>query len=266
MRSEEQGSVAAAEDFGFEEAAKFRGSDGVQAASGFVEQKYVRLVEQGASETQTLDRSRGERAELAVECFSEMELFREQRDTLRRGGVRKMIEAPEEAQILAAGESRVKAEVTAGMIADLAADGARVENGIVSGDLRMAMRGKKQRGENFEEGRFSRAVCTQERQRFAGANLEGNSGERDHGRFFKWLQESAPAAARGRKQFFEGCNSNRGFRHDKTYSVSVARRQSVARNGQVGVVRRILCREGRKGGNGRGRTKKCDGRIYPHRG
>jgi len=62
-----------------------------------------------------------------------------------------MIEAAEEPQILAAGKASVEAEIAAGMIPELAANGARIENGIVSRDLRAALGGKKQCGENAEK-------------------------------------------------------------------------------------------------------------------
>jgi hypothetical protein len=140
-----------------------------------------------------------------------------------------VIQASKETQIFAPGKAGVKAEIAAGVVADLAANGAGIENGIVSRDLRVAVGGKKQRGENLEQRGFAGAVSAQKNQRFAGAYFEGNSGERYDGRFFKWLEKGAPAAARGRKRFLESCDVNRGFRHDETYSVSVARRQSAAR-------------------------------------
>jgi len=80
-----------------------------------------------------------------------MELFREKRDALRSGGIRKVIEAAEEPQILAAGKPGIEAEVASGMIAKLAANGARVENGIVPSDLSATLGRKKQCGENAEK-------------------------------------------------------------------------------------------------------------------
>lgn len=62
-----------------------------------------------------------------------------------------MVEAAEEAQIFAAGEPGIEANVAAGVITELAANGARVENGIVSCDLRAAAGGEQQCGENAKE-------------------------------------------------------------------------------------------------------------------
>jgi hypothetical protein len=132
-----------------------------------------------------------------------------------------MVEAAEEPQIFAAGKPSVEAEVAPGVIPELAADAARVEDGIVSCDLRAALRGEEQCGENPEERGFARAVCSQQRQRFARTDVEGNPGEGYYRWFFEWLQKRTPADSRGRKRFLEIFDANRGFRHDATYSVSV---------------------------------------------
>jgi hypothetical protein len=49
VRGEEQRSIAAAENLGLEEAAKFRSGDGVETSRWFIEQKNAGLVKQGAS-------------------------------------------------------------------------------------------------------------------------------------------------------------------------------------------------------------------------
>ena len=51
-----------AHDFRFQEAAKLRGGDGVEAARRLVEQQDAGPMEKGASEAETLDRASGERA------------------------------------------------------------------------------------------------------------------------------------------------------------------------------------------------------------
>ncbi len=168
VRGEEQRSIAAAEDFGFEEAAKIGGGDRVEAAGGFIEEEDAGLVEQGASEAEALDCAGGKRAHLAVQGFFEMELLGENGDALCGGGIRKMIEAAKEAQILAAGEAGVEADVAAGVVAELAANGARVENGVMSGDLCAAAGREQKRGENAEESGLARAICAEQRQCFAG--------------------------------------------------------------------------------------------------
>jgi len=75
VRGEEQGSIAAAENLGLEEAAKFGSGDSVKAARGFIEEKDAGLVEQSAGEAQALHGAGRKRAHLAIESFFDMELF-----------------------------------------------------------------------------------------------------------------------------------------------------------------------------------------------
>ena len=131
-----------------------------------------------------------------------------------------MIEAAEEAEVFAAGQPRVEAAVTAGVIAELAAYGAWVENGVVAGNSRMALSGQEQSGENAEERGFTGTVRAKQGQCFARANFERDSGEGDDARLFERLEQRAPAAAGGRERLFEVCNADRRFAHDETYSVS----------------------------------------------
>lgn len=72
-----------------------------------------------------------------------------------------MVEAAEEAQVFTPGEARVKTEVTAGVTAELAPDGAGLENTIVSRDFHVTVGGEEQRGENFEERGFAGAIRAQ---------------------------------------------------------------------------------------------------------
>jgi len=197
-------------------------------------------VEKGASQAKALHRSGRERTHLAVESFFEMELLYEKIDALRGGGFRKMIKATEEAQIFAASKPGVEADVAAGVIAELAANGARLEHGIVPGDLRAAAGGEKQRGENAEERGFARAVCAEQCQRFARTHFEGKPGESNDAGLFEWLEQGTQAGAGGRKKLLESCNTYRGFRHDETYSVSAARRQSSRDERQMAPNRREL--------------------------
>jgi hypothetical protein len=132
-----------------------------------------------------------------------------------------MIEAAEEPQIFAAGKPSVEADVAPGVVAELAADAARVEHGIVSCDLRAAFGGEKKCGKNAQQGGFAGAVGAQQRQSFARTHFEGNPGQRYDRWFLEWLQKRPPAAARRRKGFLEISNANRGFRHDGIYSLSV---------------------------------------------
>jgi len=144
VRGKEDGGYAGAEDFGFEVATKFGGGDGVEAAGWFVKQENLRLMEQRAGETQALDRSGGESANLAVESFGEVKLIGECGDTLRGGGGRKLIEAAKKEQIFAAGEAWIEAVIGAGVIAEAAADVAGIFDGVVTRDRSVAARWNEQ--------------------------------------------------------------------------------------------------------------------------
>jgi hypothetical protein len=75
-------------------------------------------------------------------------------------------------------------------------------------------------------------------------HLEGNPAKSDDGRLFERLEKGAPAAARRRKIFFEGCNAYGGFEHDETYSASAARRQSVREEEQPASNRKLISLHG----------------------
>ena len=74
MGCEEKSGLAAAKDFSFQEAAKLGGTDGIQAARRLIQQENPRLVNESASEAQTLHGTGRERTNLAVEDFFEMKL------------------------------------------------------------------------------------------------------------------------------------------------------------------------------------------------
>jgi hypothetical protein len=87
VRSEEQGSITAAQHLGFEEPAKFGSSDGVETARRFIEKQNARLVKKRASEAEALNGAGRERANLAVKSLCKMELFGKKGDALFSGGV-----------------------------------------------------------------------------------------------------------------------------------------------------------------------------------
>src|SRR5580704_3454721 len=114
-----------------------------------------------------------------------------------------MIEAAKETQVFAARQPGIETDVGAGVIAELAANGARIENGIVPCDLCAASSREQQRGQNAEESGFTGAICAQQRQGFAGTHFERNPGEGGDRRLFERLQKGTPAAAGGRKRLLE---------------------------------------------------------------
>ena len=156
--SEKKRGCAGLQDLRSEEMAERCGGDGVEAACGFVKEKNARQVHEGASETETLDGAGGERADLAVEGFGELELRGELSDAIACDGAGKMIELAEEDKILAASEAGVETEVAAGVVAEIAADFSGGLCGVVAGDGSTATRGEKKRRENPEQGGFAGAV------------------------------------------------------------------------------------------------------------
>lgn len=75
VRSEKKGCALTRQDFGFQEAAEIGGSEGIETAGGFIEEKHFGLVEKRADQTQALDGARGEGAHLTVESTTQFEAF-----------------------------------------------------------------------------------------------------------------------------------------------------------------------------------------------
>src|SRR5438132_1193869 len=87
------------------------------------------------------------------------------------------------------------------MIAQAPANLARLLDGVVSRDARVAASGDKKRCKNAEECGLASAVGAENRQRLSFLNFKRHSGQ-CHGRgLFKWLEKSAPTAARGGNGF-----------------------------------------------------------------
>ncbi len=103
--------------------------------------------------------------------------------------------------------------VGAGVVAELAAHAAGIVDGVVAGDAGAACGGKQQRGENFQQRGFARAVGTQQRDSFTCADFQGDAGEGHGGGRFERLQKGAPAGAGGREEFGELFDVDRRFGH-----------------------------------------------------
>ena len=158
MGGEKQCSFAEAENFGLQEASKLGGGDGIQTARRFIQQKNARPVNKSPSEAQPLHGAGRKRAHLPVEGFFKMELFRELRDAPGHGTGGKLIQPAEESKIFAAGKTRIKAQVAAGVVAKLAANGARIADRIVSSNLGAAPGGQQQGGEDAEQRGLAGAI------------------------------------------------------------------------------------------------------------
>ena len=107
------------------------------------------------------------------------------------------------------------------MITELTANGAWVENGIVPCNLRAALSGQEQRGENAEQRGFAGAIRAEQRECFARTHFERDPREGHDTRLFERLEKGAPAAAGGGKRLFEVRNADRRFVHGEAYSVSM---------------------------------------------
>src|SRR5579863_2937659 len=69
MRSKKQCSAIMGDKFLAEEGAKFSGGERIEAAGGFIEQKYARGMDHGAGEAQALDRAGRKSAYLPGQCL-----------------------------------------------------------------------------------------------------------------------------------------------------------------------------------------------------
>ena len=170
-------------------------------------------MNESASEAETLDCSGRKSADLTIERFGEFETSRKLSDAITGSGGGKMIEPAEEEQIFAAGEASVKAEVAAGVIAEIAPDIARGLDGVMTDDAGASGRRQKKRGEDAKESGFARTVGAEKCDGFAFANGKGNVLQRRNGRALERLKKGAPTAASGREKLDEGFDGNREIGH-----------------------------------------------------
>jgi hypothetical protein len=200
-------------DLGLEKTAEGRGGDSVETASGFVEEKNARRVEECAGEAEALDGTGRKSAHLAIEGFGEFELRGELGDAIARGGCGETIEAAEEEKIFSCGEARVEALVGTGVVAQRAADGAGRRDSIMTGDGGVTGSGEKERGENAEERGLAGAIRAEEGDGFGVAECEGDILEGGKRGAFERLEKGAPAGARGREEFGEGLERDGAIGH-----------------------------------------------------
>lgn len=210
---EKQGSASGAQDLRFEEAAEFGGGDGVEATRGFIEQKNARLMHYGAREAEALHGAGGEGAHLAVQSFIKMKLLRKHGDAAGSCAGGELIEAAEKEKVLPGGEARVKAVVGAGVVAELATNGAGILRGVVAGDESASVRGQQEGRKDFQKRGLAGAIRAEERHGFAIANGKTDARERHGSGAFEGLKKGSPAAARGREKFFEMFDADRRWRH-----------------------------------------------------
>lgn len=237
MRREQQGGAAVAQNFSFQEVPEFHGGDGVQAAGGFIQEEDARLVKQSTSQAETLHGSRRQCAQLTIKGIGEFKLFAQCGDAFLDAIFRQAIQAAEEAKVLAAGKSRIKPVIGSRVITEIAADLARLLDGIASGNPGYTTGWHDERSQNSKERRFARAIRSQQSERLAFAHLKRNMIQRESSWLLKRLQQRVPSAPRGWKQFLQAVDGDCGLGHKQIYSLSVFGRQTIG--GRIDGGRRV---------------------------
>jgi hypothetical protein len=116
-------------------------------------------------------------ADLTIQGSPQFETFRKSSNAGLQEGIGKMIQTAKEAQIFAAGEARVKAQVRPGVIAELTANRRGIACGIKSGDGGGPACRKQERGKDAEQGGLPGAIGAEKRHGFPRFNLKGNTAE-----------------------------------------------------------------------------------------
>ena len=223
----QQRGVGASQNFRFQEMPEISGRDSVQAARGFIEQQYPRLMEKRADQAEALDGAGRKRARLAVERFAQAEPFAQGFDASGDNSIGEMVQAAKEAEILAAREPRAEALVASGVVADLPPDGRGFARRIVPGERSGAACRQQQRGQDAKQGRFAGSIGPEQSHRLALSDFEENAAQCGRSGRAKRLKISAPAAERRWKPFLQRIQDDRMIRHARIYSLSPDRRQSM---------------------------------------
>jgi len=213
------------------------GRDGVEAARRFIQQQYLRLMNQCAEQAESLDRAGRKGARLAVQIAAQSEPFAQGFDAAGAEFIGKVVQAAKELQILAAGEPRIEAEIASRVVADLPSHGCWFTRGIVPGQRSSAACRQQKRAQDTKQGCFSGAIGTEQSDRLSLFYFQRDAAQRGRCRRGKRLKKTTPAAERGRKPFLQGIHDDRGVRHSRLYSVSRNRRQSARDAGQNVTVR-----------------------------
>ena len=111
------------------------------------------------------------------------------------------------------------------MVAELASDGGRIADGIVSRDLRRPAGGEKQSREDAQERGFSCAIRAEQRHGFAVFYLKADIPQRGRSLGRERLKEGAPARVDRREKLVQGVDGDGVVGHSRVYNVSAARKQ-----------------------------------------
>ena len=172
---QQHGLAALAVETIHDEAAQMLRRDRVEAPGRLVQAEDRRIVQQGAGDRQALlhagrvahERSVGDR-------FHVHDLQQIGRRTAGRGGP-EPVQAGEEVQVLAPGQTPVEGALVRGDEADRSLHGPVVARDVDAPDQRPSRRRQHQPGEDLEKGGLARAVGAQESQDLSRAHLEAQS-------------------------------------------------------------------------------------------
>ena len=148
-----------------------------------------------------------------------------------------MIEAAEEEQVLTTSQSGVKAKITAGVIAEIAADIARGLEGVVARDAGAAGCRQKQRGKNAEQSGFAGSVGPKKGNCFAFLNGKRDILQGGNRGVFERLKKGAPPAPGGWEKLRERLDGDSRIGHGEVIARPEGRnnlRDSGLENGGPG--------------------------------
>ena len=121
VRSKEQGSALPRQNFRLEEAPEIGGGESIEATCGLVQKKNLRPVQERAQKAKALNGARGERAHLAIQHGCKFKLLGRGMNLSFQVGIRKMIQAPKEAEVLVSCEAGIETEIGASVVAEMPA-------------------------------------------------------------------------------------------------------------------------------------------------
>ena len=124
-----------------------------------------------------------------------------------------MIESTKEEKVFAASEARVEAQITSGVIAEIAADITRRLRGVVTCDAGAAAGGKKESRKDTQKCGLAGAISAKKSDGFALADFEGNILQGRNRGFFERLKKGAPAGTRGREELYQRFDGDCGIGH-----------------------------------------------------
>src|SRR5437879_2392699 len=104
-----------------------------------------------------------------------------------------MVQAAKKAQVLAASQPRVKAQVASRVVSDLSPHSCRFARGIVPGQRSGAASLKQQRCQDSQQRGFACSIYAEQSHRLTLLDFQGNTGQGGRRGWGKRLEKRAPA-------------------------------------------------------------------------